>query len=101
MVKNGGEHEGLGRGRGLELDGRTQEFHLGTPRLRADLEDPSTPEMPDLSSITQDICKVCKIICNRVRPVFLGDYVFYLAACVSGSAQEDGHDGRPARHPHR
>lgn len=70
MVKNGGEHEGLGRVYGLELDGRTQEFNLGTPRLRMDLEDPSTPEMPDLSSITQDICKVCEIICNDVRPVF-------------------------------
>uniref|UniRef100_A0A674NTG4 Spindle and kinetochore associated complex subunit 3 n=1 Tax=Takifugu rubripes TaxID=31033 RepID=A0A674NTG4_TAKRU len=70
VVKNGGEHEGLSRGYGLELDGRTQEFNLGTPRLRMELEDPSTPEMPDLSSITQDICKVCKIISNHVVPVF-------------------------------
>ncbi|XP_056910835.1 spindle and kinetochore-associated protein 3 isoform X2 [Takifugu flavidus] len=58
VVKNGGEHEGLSRVYGLELDGRTQEFNLGTPRLRMELEDPSTPEMPDLSSITQDICKL-------------------------------------------
>lgn len=72
MVKNGGEHEGLGRVPGLELDGRTQEFNLGTPRLRADLEDPSTPEMPDLSSITQDICKVCEMICNDVSTCVFG-----------------------------
>lgn len=70
MEKNGGEHEWLSRVHGLELDGRTQEFNLGTPRLRTVLEDPSTPEMPDLSSITQDICKVCKIISNHVMPVF-------------------------------
>lgn len=43
----------------LELDGPTQEFSLGTPRIRTDFEEPSTPEMPDLSSVTQDICKVC------------------------------------------
>lgn len=69
MLRNGGEHEGLSRGHGLDLDGQTQEFNLGTPRLRTDLEEPSTPEMPDLSSITQDICKVCEIIFNPVIPV--------------------------------
>ncbi|KAM3607681.1 uncharacterized protein V6R79_011703 [Siganus canaliculatus] len=42
----------------LELDGPTQEFSLGTPRLRKDFHLPSTPEMPDLSSVTQDICKL-------------------------------------------
>uniref|UniRef100_A0A3Q1H408 Uncharacterized protein n=1 Tax=Anabas testudineus TaxID=64144 RepID=A0A3Q1H408_ANATE len=42
----------------LELDGPTQEFSLGTPRIRMDYQEPSTPEMPDLSSVTQDICKV-------------------------------------------
>ncbi|XP_035460621.2 spindle and kinetochore-associated protein 3 isoform X2 [Scophthalmus maximus] len=42
----------------LELDGPTQEFSLGTPRIRMDYQDPSTPEMPDLSSVTQDICKL-------------------------------------------
>uniref|UniRef100_A0A3B4XZE9 Spindle and kinetochore associated complex subunit 3 n=1 Tax=Seriola lalandi dorsalis TaxID=1841481 RepID=A0A3B4XZE9_SERLL len=42
----------------LELDGPTQEFSLGTPRIRMAYEEPSTPEMPDLSSVTQDICKV-------------------------------------------
>ncbi|KAE8299751.1 Spindle and kinetochore-associated protein 3 [Larimichthys crocea] len=42
----------------LELDGPTQEFSLGTPRIRTDFEEPSTPEMPDLSSVTQDICKL-------------------------------------------
>ncbi|XP_008299599.1 SKA complex subunit 3 [Stegastes partitus] len=43
---------------GLELDGTTQEFSLGTPRIRTDYQEPSTPEMPDLSSVTQDICKL-------------------------------------------
>uniref|UniRef100_A0A3Q3EX94 Spindle and kinetochore associated complex subunit 3 n=1 Tax=Labrus bergylta TaxID=56723 RepID=A0A3Q3EX94_9LABR len=42
----------------LELDGPTQEFNLGTPRIRMDYQEPCTPEMPDLSSVTQDICKV-------------------------------------------
>ncbi|XP_056246117.1 spindle and kinetochore-associated protein 3 isoform X2 [Seriola aureovittata] len=42
----------------LELDGPTQEFSLGTPRIRMAYEEPSTPEMPDLSSVTQDICKL-------------------------------------------
>ena len=40
------------------MDGTTQEFNLRTPRVRLDYQDPSTPEMPDLSFITQDICKV-------------------------------------------
>nr|XP_020487683.1 spindle and kinetochore-associated protein 3 [Labrus bergylta] len=42
----------------LELDGPTQEFNLGTPRIRMDYQEPCTPEMPDLSSVTQDICKL-------------------------------------------
>ncbi|XP_034741263.1 spindle and kinetochore-associated protein 3 [Etheostoma cragini] len=42
----------------LELDGPTQEFSLGTPRIRMDYQEPGTPEMPDLSSVTQDICKL-------------------------------------------
>ncbi|XP_020776061.2 spindle and kinetochore-associated protein 3 [Boleophthalmus pectinirostris] len=42
----------------LDLDGPTQEFNLGTPCVRRDYEEPSTPEMPDLSSVTQDICKL-------------------------------------------
>ncbi|XP_060944772.1 spindle and kinetochore-associated protein 3 isoform X2 [Limanda limanda] len=42
----------------LELDEPTQEFSLGTPRIRRDYQEPSTPEMPDLSSVTQDICKL-------------------------------------------
>uniref|UniRef100_A0A3Q3QZB9 Uncharacterized protein n=1 Tax=Monopterus albus TaxID=43700 RepID=A0A3Q3QZB9_MONAL len=42
----------------LELDGPTQEFTLGTPRVRMEYQDPSTPELPDLSSLTQDICKL-------------------------------------------
>nr|XP_040056532.1 spindle and kinetochore-associated protein 3 isoform X2 [Gasterosteus aculeatus aculeatus] len=35
-----------------------QDFSPGTPRLRVDYQEPSTPEMPDLSSVTQDICKL-------------------------------------------
>ncbi|XP_029314919.1 SKA complex subunit 3 [Cottoperca gobio] len=42
----------------LELDGPTLEFSFRTPRIRMDYEEPSTPEMPDLSSVTQDICKL-------------------------------------------
>ncbi|CAL8388917.1 unnamed protein product [Gadus morhua 'NCC'] len=42
----------------LDVDGTTQEFNLRTPRVRLDYQDPSTPEMPDLSFITQDICKL-------------------------------------------
>ncbi|XP_047456143.1 spindle and kinetochore-associated protein 3 [Mugil cephalus] len=42
----------------LELDGPTQEFTLGTPRIRTSYDEPRTPEMPDLSSVTQDICKL-------------------------------------------
>ncbi|KAM8856360.1 SKA complex subunit 3 isoform 2-T2 [Spinachia spinachia] len=41
-----------------EPPGAAQEFSLATPRLRADYQEPSTPEMPDLSSVTQDICKL-------------------------------------------
>ncbi|CAG5865318.1 unnamed protein product [Menidia menidia] len=41
----------------LELDGPTEGFSLGTPRIRTNFQEPSTPEMPDLSSVTQDICK--------------------------------------------
>uniref|UniRef100_A0A3Q3MS05 Spindle and kinetochore associated complex subunit 3 n=1 Tax=Mastacembelus armatus TaxID=205130 RepID=A0A3Q3MS05_9TELE len=42
----------------LELDGLTQEFSLRTPHIRREYQEPSTPEMPDLSCLTQDICKV-------------------------------------------
>ncbi|XP_029936766.1 SKA complex subunit 3 isoform X2 [Myripristis murdjan] len=42
----------------MELDGPTQEFSLGTPRVRGHYQEPSTPEMPELSSVTQDICKL-------------------------------------------
>ncbi|KAL6100394.1 ska3 [Pungitius sinensis] len=41
-----------------EPEGAVQEFSLGPPRLRGDYQEPSTPEMPDLSSVTQDICKL-------------------------------------------
>ncbi|KAM6970536.1 SKA complex subunit 3 [Aplochiton taeniatus] len=43
----------------IELDGPTEDFNLGTPRVRGGgYPDPGTPEMPDLSSVTQDICKL-------------------------------------------
>ncbi|KAF3843507.1 hypothetical protein F7725_002356 [Dissostichus mawsoni] len=42
----------------LDLDDPTQNFSFGTPRIRMDYEEPITPEMPDLSSETQDICKL-------------------------------------------
>ncbi|XP_073329822.1 SKA complex subunit 3 [Pagrus major] len=61
MLKKTSEHEKVTKEptvNSLELDGPTQEFSLGTPRLRMDFGDPSTPEMPELSSVTQDICKL-------------------------------------------
>uniref|UniRef100_A0AAY5L8Q0 Spindle and kinetochore-associated protein 3 n=1 Tax=Esox lucius TaxID=8010 RepID=A0AAY5L8Q0_ESOLU len=42
----------------LEIDGPTQTFNLGTPLVRGHCSEPPTPEMPDLSSVTQDIFKV-------------------------------------------
>lgn len=42
----------------LNLDSPTQDFSLGTACIRMDYQEPSTPEMPDLSSVTQEICKV-------------------------------------------
>ncbi|XP_010776569.1 uncharacterized protein [Notothenia coriiceps] len=42
----------------LDLDSPTQNFSLGIPRIRMDYEEPTTPEMPELSSVTQDICKL-------------------------------------------
>ncbi|KAF7649161.1 hypothetical protein LDENG_00145780 [Lucifuga dentata] len=42
----------------LELDGSTQEFSLRTPNVRGGYQELSTPEMPELSSVTLDICKL-------------------------------------------
>ncbi|XP_010878558.2 spindle and kinetochore-associated protein 3 [Esox lucius] len=42
----------------LEIDGPTQTFNLGTPLVRGHCSEPPTPEMPDLSSVTQDIFKL-------------------------------------------
>ncbi|XP_049905162.1 spindle and kinetochore-associated protein 3 [Epinephelus moara] len=61
MLKKANEHEKMTKEltvNRLELDGPTQEFSFGTPRIRMYEQEPSTPEMPDLSSITQDICKL-------------------------------------------
>ncbi|CAN9497504.1 unnamed protein product [Ophioblennius macclurei] len=52
------QHQDQDQDQDVELDGATQEFRLSTPRIRTAYEDPSTPEMPDLSSVTQDICKL-------------------------------------------
>ncbi|KAF7215301.1 SKA complex subunit 3 isoform X2 [Nothobranchius furzeri] len=63
MLKIRGK-ENIGKDRAvnrLELDGPTQEFSLGTPRVRANYQEPSTPEMPDLSSVTGDICKLVSL----------------------------------------
>ncbi|XP_067116001.1 spindle and kinetochore-associated protein 3 [Osmerus mordax] len=43
---------------GLERDCPTQEFNLCSPRVRGEYPEPRTPEMPDFSSVTQDICKM-------------------------------------------
>lgn len=64
MLTKSSEHESVTKEptvRSLEIDGPTQEFNFGTPRLRKDFEVPNTPEMPYLSSVTQDICKVSPI----------------------------------------
>lgn len=54
------EKEGKETGvKSLDPDGPTHKFSIGTPRIRSIYQEPSTPEMPDLSSVTQDICKVC------------------------------------------
>ncbi|XP_077393362.1 SKA complex subunit 3 isoform X2 [Festucalex cinctus] len=42
----------------VDSDGATQDFHLSPPRAKRELFEISTPEMPDLSSVTQDICKL-------------------------------------------
>ncbi|KAM9804793.1 SKA complex subunit 3 [Neosynchiropus ocellatus] len=42
----------------VDMDGPTQEFNLRTPRVDRVCLEPSTPEMPDLSSVTLDICKL-------------------------------------------
>lgn len=40
-------------------ENHTQEWNLASPRVRMEFEsEPRTPEMPDMSSITQDIFKV-------------------------------------------
>ncbi|XP_054887383.1 spindle and kinetochore-associated protein 3 [Poeciliopsis prolifica] len=55
LTQQVGEDTGV---KGLDLDGPTQEFSFETPRIRMSYQEPSTPEMPDLSSVTQDICKL-------------------------------------------
>uniref|UniRef100_A0A672IXP0 Spindle and kinetochore associated complex subunit 3 n=1 Tax=Salarias fasciatus TaxID=181472 RepID=A0A672IXP0_SALFA len=64
----------------LDLDGPTQEFSLRTPRIRMNYQDPSTPEMPELSSVTQDICKVCVRIFNdrKYIPTVYFNYFFII-----------------------
>uniref|UniRef100_A0A4W4HK55 Spindle and kinetochore associated complex subunit 3 n=1 Tax=Electrophorus electricus TaxID=8005 RepID=A0A4W4HK55_ELEEL len=43
----------------------TQDWCLATPRLRMDFqEEPRTPEMPDMSSVTQDIFKPLNLVCS-------------------------------------
>ncbi|XP_061698060.1 spindle and kinetochore-associated protein 3 isoform X2 [Syngnathoides biaculeatus] len=42
----------------LNLDGATQDFCLSTPRTMREFDEMNSPEMPDLSSVTQDICKI-------------------------------------------
>uniref|UniRef100_A0A3Q2YAQ7 Spindle and kinetochore associated complex subunit 3 n=1 Tax=Hippocampus comes TaxID=109280 RepID=A0A3Q2YAQ7_HIPCM len=42
----------------VDFDEATQDFHLSPPRVTREIYEISTPEMPDLSSVTQDICKV-------------------------------------------
>lgn len=47
------------RGPLLQADEHTQDWCLATPRIRMEFDvEPRTPEMPDMSSITQDIFKV-------------------------------------------
>ncbi|XP_060785579.1 spindle and kinetochore-associated protein 3 isoform X3 [Neoarius graeffei] len=47
------------RGPLLQADEHTQDWCLATPRIRMEFDvEPRTPEMPDMSSITQDIFKL-------------------------------------------
>uniref|UniRef100_A0A7N8WRN1 Spindle and kinetochore associated complex subunit 3 n=1 Tax=Mastacembelus armatus TaxID=205130 RepID=A0A7N8WRN1_9TELE len=57
----------------LELDGLTQEFSLRTPHIRREYQEPSTPEMPDLSCLTQDICKVRCLFASILLDLFCCD----------------------------
>lgn len=73
----------------LDLDGPTQEFSFGTPRIRMNYLEPSTPEMPDLSSVTQDICKLVSQA-QMKKPVTASVY-------SSVSSENHKHSVPPAR----
>lgn len=52
----------------LQADEHTQDWCLATPRIRMEFDvEPRTPEMPDMSSITQDIFKVSYYQINRLQ----------------------------------
>ncbi|XP_024864825.1 spindle and kinetochore-associated protein 3 isoform X2 [Kryptolebias marmoratus] len=94
QIKNGnvpklGENDKGGKDtavNSLELDGPTQEFRLGTPRIRMTYQEPSTPEMPDLSSVTQDICKVRAPHPNQPHLLYIS---LHNSSRVPGSDEKD------------
>lgn len=63
----------------MELDGPTQEFSLGTPRVRGYYQEPRTPEMPELSSVTQDICKVSPEFANEQPSENIDTRIMYVS----------------------
>ncbi|XP_014829791.1 PREDICTED: spindle and kinetochore-associated protein 3-like isoform X2 [Poecilia mexicana] len=95
QTKNGrmlraGEHEKVGEDTGvnrLDLDGPTQEFSFGTPRIRMSYQEPSTPEMPDLSSVTQDICKLVSQVQTKKST----------SAPIASSVSSKKHSAPPAK----
>ncbi|XP_047671443.1 spindle and kinetochore-associated protein 3 isoform X1 [Tachysurus fulvidraco] len=51
----------------LQADEHTQDWCLATPRIRMEFDvEPRTPEMPDMSSITQDIFKLVAQANNKL-----------------------------------
>lgn len=78
----------------VDLDEATQDFHLSPPRATREIYEISTPEMPDLSSVTQDICKVrshlntiiCKSCC--ALPCSSVDFVFVARVAVPKNTEK-------------
>ncbi|XP_027877792.1 SKA complex subunit 3 [Xiphophorus couchianus] len=84
LTQQVGEDAGVSR---PDLDGPTQEFSFGTPRIRMTYQEPSTPEMPDLSSVTQDICKLVSQVQRKKST----------SAHIASSVSSEKHSAPPAK----
>ncbi|XP_032422558.1 SKA complex subunit 3 [Xiphophorus hellerii] len=84
LTQQVGEDAGVNR---PDLDGPTQEFSFGTPRIRMSYQEPSTPEMPDLSSVTQDICKLVSQVQRKKST----------SAHIASSVSSEKHSAPPAK----